>query len=284
MTRVTPPLLLFALLLLAGPASAMPDQFALRGAEGGQAIQGHIWLAPETRAMTLVVGTQPAPIYLKGVLSPKGARLEARLGSSLGAAGRIGGHAGRARRWRVRVYDQGLSIRVELKRGKRSLTLTGSTALGARHAGNEALIRSFYASFVRADAAGMAAVYAPEIRFTDPVFPLLSGSAPADMWAMLCESAPKITFKGIRAGARYGVAHWEARYEVLGRPIHNVIEASFEFRQGKIVRHVDSFSFTAWSRQAYGRALTKVAERLLLGTTRLVARRQLKSFQKKRRE
>ncbi|MGH8481769.1 MAG: nuclear transport factor 2 family protein, partial [Nevskiaceae bacterium] len=35
---------------------------------------------------------------------------------------------------------------------------------------------------------------------------------------------------------------------------HNVIDASFEFRDGKIVRHTDRFDLYRWSRQALGPA------------------------------
>ena len=34
--------------------------------------------------------------------------------------------------------------------------------------------------------------------------------------------------------------------------MHNKIDAVFAFRDGKIIRHVDSFDFWAWSRQALG--------------------------------
>ena len=49
-------------------------------------------------------------------------------------------------------------------------------------------------------------------------------------------------------------AHWEAWYTFsqTGRKVHNVIDAKFEFKDGKIVRHDDVFDFWRWSRQALG--------------------------------
>ena len=67
----------------------------------------------------------------------------------------------------------------------------------------------------------------------------------------------------IAADDRRGRAHWEPRYRfsATGRPVHNVIDAEFEFRDGLIVVHRDRFSFWRWSRQALG------ASGLLLGWT-----------------
>src|SRR5690606_18792058 len=64
----------------------------------------------------------------------------------------------------------------------------------------------------------------------------------------------RVEFSGVHAGEATGRAHWEAHYTFsrTGRRVHNVIEASFEFRDGKIIRHVDRFSFPRWARQAFG--------------------------------
>ena len=50
-----------------------------------------------------------------------------------------------------------------------------------------------------------------------------------------------------------GAAHWEAWYTFsTGHKVHNIIEAHFEFKDGLIVRHKDSFDLQAWARQALG--------------------------------
>jgi hypothetical protein len=76
------------------------------------------------------------------------------------------------------------------------------------------------------------------------------------MWRMLCERGKdlKIEFRDIEADNSSGRAHWEAWYtfSATGRPVHNKIDARFEFRDGKIVRHRDSFDFRAWASQALG--------------------------------
>lgn len=50
------------------------------------------------------------------------------------------------------------------------------------------------------------------------------------------------------------MAHWEAWYtfSATGKKVHNVIDASFEFRDGKIIRHTDHFDFHRWAGQALG--------------------------------
>jgi len=121
---------------------------------------------------------------------------------------------------------------------------------------NEELIEIFYASFQRLDAEAMARCYHPDIRFSDPVFPNLSASEAGAMWKMLCSQAKtlEVTFADVQANDETGKARWEARYNfsATGRPVHNKIEAAFEFRDGKIIKHTDSFDFWKWSRMALG--------------------------------
>jgi ketosteroid isomerase-like protein len=121
---------------------------------------------------------------------------------------------------------------------------------------NEQLLRSFYEAFARRDADAMAACYAPGVHFSDPVFPDLRGERAVGMWKMLAGRATdlRVEASGFRADDHAGAAHWEAWYTFssTGRPVHNVIDARFEFRDGKIVRHVDAFDLWRWSRQALG--------------------------------
>jgi ketosteroid isomerase-like protein len=118
------------------------------------------------------------------------------------------------------------------------------------------LIESFYTSFQRQDAEGMVACYHPDIWFSDPVFHDLRGPRAGAMWRMLCERAQSldITFRDVSADERAGSAHWEARYlfSATGRDVHNIIEARFEFGDGKIIRHADTFDLWRWAGMALG--------------------------------
>lgn len=121
---------------------------------------------------------------------------------------------------------------------------------------NAELIRKFYTAFAQRDAAAMAECYHPGVRFSDEVFIDLDGACAAGMWRMLCERGKdlRIEFSDIQADESGGRAHWEAWYtfSVTGRLVHNRIDARFEFRDGRIVRHDDRFSFRAWAAQALG--------------------------------
>jgi ketosteroid isomerase-like protein len=121
---------------------------------------------------------------------------------------------------------------------------------------NEALIREFYAAFARGDAEGMARCYDPEIFFSDPVFTKLRGAEAGDMWRMLLARATdlQVTLDEASGDAEGGKAHWTARYTFTrtGRPVINKVSAMFAFRNGKIVRHYDRFSFYTWASQALG--------------------------------
>jgi limonene-1,2-epoxide hydrolase len=118
------------------------------------------------------------------------------------------------------------------------------------------LLETFYAAFQKRDAEAMVACYHPNIWFTDPVFHDLRGPRAGAMWRMLCERATTlvIEYSGISADDKTGRAHWEARYDftATGRKVHNVIDATFEFADGKIIRHADTFDLWRWAGMALG--------------------------------
>ncbi|HEX4943898.1 MAG TPA: nuclear transport factor 2 family protein [Usitatibacteraceae bacterium] len=121
---------------------------------------------------------------------------------------------------------------------------------------HEALVREFYAAFARRDAEAMARSYHDEVFFSDPVFPKLRGEEARDMWRMLVARASdlEIVLDEASADGEGGRARWTARYTFTrtGRKVVNRIEAMFAFRDGKIVRHFDRFSFWRWSAEALG--------------------------------
>jgi ketosteroid isomerase-like protein len=142
---------------------------------------------------------------------------------------------------------------------------------------NAVLINRFYEAFARRDADGMAACYAPDATFSDPAFPDLKGDEVGDMWRMLCERATglRIEHRDVVADDANGRAHWEAWYEFgpRKRAVHNVIDAEFRFAGGRITRHVDTFDFAKWSRQALGPIAwllgwTPILQRRVQATTR----------------
>jgi ketosteroid isomerase-like protein len=121
---------------------------------------------------------------------------------------------------------------------------------------NAELIRKFYTSFGNRDPRGMAACYHPDVQFSDEVFTDLDRARATGMWQMLCERGKdlKVEFSDIEADDSTGRAHWEAWYtfSATGRRVHNKIDASFRFQEGKIIRHRDTFDFWAWASQALG--------------------------------
>jgi ketosteroid isomerase-like protein len=142
------------------------------------------------------------------------------------------------------------------------------------------LIQRFYTAFARRDAEGVCACYHRDVVFEDPAFGELHGDAARDMWRMLCERGKdlKVEFRDVRGDANGGSAHWEAWYTfaTTGKPVHNIIDASFKFKDGLIVDHRDRFDFHRWAGQALGgvgkllggfgffhRAFTKKARGLL---------------------
>ena len=139
---------------------------------------------------------------------------------------------------------------------------------------NEKLVEKFYVAFQNKDYAGMAACYHDEVRFSDPVFTDLYGNQVKAMWHMLVERGQdlQVTFHNIATTAENGRAHWEANYTFhTGRQVHNIIDATFMFRDALIVEHRDLFDLWRWTRMSLG--LTG----LLLGWTPIVQNRVRKT-------
>lgn len=151
---------------------------------------------------------------------------------------------------------------------------------------NAELITCFYTAFQKRDGKAMAACYHPEVEFSDPVFADLKGARAKAMWIMLCERAQdlSIEFSKVSADDSVGGAHWDAWYlfSATGRTVHNIIDARFEFRDGLIIRHHDTFDFHRWAGQALG-----LSGKLLGGTAflqnkiRRTANDGLEAFMKK---
>ena len=134
---------------------------------------------------------------------------------------------------------------------------------------NEAVIERFYAAFAQRDGARMAACYAPDVHFSDPVFTDLDGPEAGAMWRMLTGRATDLRVELLERSADgdRGSARWRAHYTFTqtGRPVVNDVRASLRFGEdGLVTEHVDDFDFHRWARQALG------PSGLLLGWTPLL--------------
>jgi len=118
------------------------------------------------------------------------------------------------------------------------------------------LIEKFYSAFANGDAETMVSCYHENVTFEDPAFGKLEGSRAKDMWRMLCKNGKdvKVEFSGIEADESNGKAYWEAKYTFskTGRSVHNKVNAIFQFKDGKIIQHIDTFDLHQWASQAMG--------------------------------
>lgn len=120
------------------------------------------------------------------------------------------------------------------------------------------LIDTFYTAFSNLDAITMAACYHDDIVFEDPAFGVLRGEHAKNMWHMLCRSQKdkdfNVTYSEVKSNTTEGSAKWEAKYTFskTGRKVHNKINAQFEFKDGLIIKHTDTFNLHKWAKQALG--------------------------------
>jgi|TARA_R100000479_G_scaffold51000_3_gene24098 limonene-1,2-epoxide hydrolase len=120
------------------------------------------------------------------------------------------------------------------------------------------IIEQFYQAFENLDAERMVETYHDDVTFEDPAFGVLRGEKAKNMWRMLCSSQQGKDFKVKTTHIEYtpekGTARWEAYYTFgkKQRKVHNVINAKFEFKDGKIINHLDRFNLYKWSKQSMG--------------------------------
>ena len=133
---------------------------------------------------------------------------------------------------------------------------------------NTTLIEDFYEAFDKRDGERMAACYAADAHFSDPVFTDLRGDEPGAMWRMLTDRSDdlEVELAEHEVDGDRGWARWIATYTFTqtGRPVRNDVRASMRFSDGLIAEHRDEFDFYRWSRQALG------TPGLLLGWTPIV--------------
>ena len=116
------------------------------------------------------------------------------------------------------------------------------------------LITDFYQAFHQLDANKMTSYYHKDIVFKDPAFGILRGKEANTMWQMLCATQKGKDFKVEASNITDNSAHWEAHYTFskTGRKVHNKIDATFEFKDGLIIKHTDNFNLHNWAKQAIG--------------------------------
>jgi len=121
---------------------------------------------------------------------------------------------------------------------------------------NAELIEAFYEAFRNKNGQAMADKYDKNATFEDPAFGVLKGDMIGRMWIMLTSRSKdlNINYTNIRADNNTGKCSWTADYTFskTGRTVHNIVEATFTFKNGKILSHKDHFSFYKWSHQALG--------------------------------
>ena len=155
---------------------------------------------------------------------------------------------------------------------------------------NEELIKHFYTSFQNGDAEGMVLCYDSNIVFSDPVFAVLNGAEATDMWRMLLsrkDAKLKINFENVQADNKSGSADWTAEYifTKTGRKVLNRVNASFEFQNGKIIKHTDKFNLWEWSKQAFGwNGFAFGWTPFMKSAIRKIARKSLEKYQANRNE
>lgn len=118
------------------------------------------------------------------------------------------------------------------------------------------LIETFYTAFARKDFKTMTDCYHNEVEFEDPAFGKLKGLEASKMWEMLLTRSKdlQIIFSNIQVNDQQGSANWVATYTFsrTGNKVVNNIQAAFEFKDGKIIKHTDRFDLSKWFVSAFG--------------------------------
>jgi ketosteroid isomerase-like protein len=118
------------------------------------------------------------------------------------------------------------------------------------------VVDQLYQCFALRDGDGMAALYAEDAVFSDPVFPSLRGAEIGAMWRMLTGRSQDLDIKleDVEGGGESFLARWTARYTftATGRKVTNRVTSAIQVRGDRIAAQRDSFDFPLWQAQALG--------------------------------
>ena len=124
-----------------------------------------------------------------------------------------------------------------------------------------ATVTAFYTAFQKHDGDAMYNLYAhPKGAaadapvFSDEVFRGLDAKQAGDMWRMLCGAQDlSIKFSVKEVQGNKATVEWIANYAFppTGKPVENHVTAQIEVKDGKIVKHTDSFDLPKWLSQAF---------------------------------
>jgi hypothetical protein len=125
---------------------------------------------------------------------------------------------------------------------------------------NAALLERLFTALDHHDHRAMAACYLPAAIFSDIAFELTGIQKIHSMWHMICDGDIRATYRVIDADDvqgrvalvdtyTFGASKDPAR---PGRPVRNVVDSRFVFRQGLIAEHHDHCDPRAWASAAIG--------------------------------
>ena len=115
-----------------------------------------------------------------------------------------------------------------------------------------ACLDRLYAGFRDRDYSAVRSCYHPDVHFVDEVFDLRGAAVPG-MWHMLLDRGTDLTFTVNLTQAPQRTRREPVyTFSATGRPVHNVIDSTFEFEGGQILRQQDQFNFHRWAGMALG--------------------------------
>src|SRR4051812_35367562 len=119
---------------------------------------------------------------------------------------------------------------------------------------HETLVRRLFDRLAAHDAQGAAACYHGDIFYSDPLFPRIRGAAAGELWRMRVEGLRSLEIRLEEAHGDADGPHalWSLSYMQGPRKVAVRVRSMFGFREGRISRHYDHFSFWRWAAQAYG--------------------------------
>ena len=117
----------------------------------------------------------------------------------------------------------------------------------------EETIQRLYESVKRGRPEEAAECYCDDATYRDIAFDLKGKDDIAAMWRLVCSRGVEVEFEDIRTEGDQVKGHWVFDYDFHGtNPVHNEMDSTFTFRNGKIFVHHDEASRWRWATQALG--------------------------------
>jgi len=118
------------------------------------------------------------------------------------------------------------------------------------------LLLKFFKAVQTQDVKAIGECYHNDIEYYEPAYGKMTGPRALGYWSFFFSQVKEMQceYDGLKINGDKGTLHIEEWYtwSATGHAVHNLVDCEFDFKDGKIFRHIDNYNLNAWAFQSLG--------------------------------